>query len=251
MNGNAVNEILTNDAKQVIDYSGDQIRPNLTHFDLDIDASTLTLYFSETVNISSLNFSQITLQDSSTASTNYTLTNGFSLSENGPIIIVNITKEDLDLIKFDFNLATSPENAFITFPSNLITDVSGNEVIPITDGSAYRVANYTEDTTPPILEYFDLDMNTGTITFYFSETVNSDSLNVPAITIQAAEFVDDDDLDYYYTLTAANWTSLNSTMITLNITRDLSGEPDDLNEIKRFIPLATSAITPTCLIPVI
>ncbi|WP_411023446.1 hypothetical protein, partial [Salmonella sp. s51228] len=42
---------------------------------------------------------------------------------------------------------------------------------------------YVRDTTPPILQTFDLDLNEGQISFRFTESVNASSLNVKGFTL--------------------------------------------------------------------
>ena len=63
-------------ALQVTLFTPDSISPSLAAFNLDLNADTLTLEFSETVNAASLNVTQITLQSeqSGVFGQNYTLT---------------------------------------------------------------------------------------------------------------------------------------------------------------------------------
>ena len=55
--GNSVEEILQTDALPVRVYTEDTIDPRVLEYDLDLDLRTLTLFFSETVDVSTLDTS--------------------------------------------------------------------------------------------------------------------------------------------------------------------------------------------------
>ena len=63
MVGNCVVETNSSQALQVSEYDPDITRPELRAFDLDVDSGNLTLTFSETVNVTSLDVTQITLNN--------------------------------------------------------------------------------------------------------------------------------------------------------------------------------------------
>ena len=234
MNGNVVLGIDPNEALSVRNFTADMLSPILESFDLNMDDSTITLYFSETVNTISLMPTAITLQDSIMIGTSYQLTGGYTETDNNSVVVVNITKMDLDLIKFDFLLATSRVNTYISFPSNLVVDMFGNEVVEISNSSAQQVDRFFADITPPFLESFNLDMDTGVITLTFSETVNSDSFDQSALTLQLDTMVDATDSFLFYSpVDRGNWSMVNSTVI------ELTFAIEDLNQIKFRYLLAT------------
>ena len=146
--------------------------------------------------------------------------------------MINITELDLNWIKFDYNLATSQLDTCISLTSNLVVDMFDNSVVSIMDGQGQQVANYTPDTTPFTLESFNLDMNIGLMMFTFSETVNADTFYVPSNTLQSTNDTIED-LEVY-TLTGGNWSMINSTSISLNLTSL------DQNQIKYHYLLATA-----------
>ena len=65
MNGNSVVEVVNGAGVRVRCFTTDAVRPELDHFHLDMDQGVLHLTFSETVNASSFDVTQITLQDAS------------------------------------------------------------------------------------------------------------------------------------------------------------------------------------------
>ena len=240
MNNNFVVPLNFTEALDVSEFTPDEINPYLESFDLDMDAATITLSFSETVNSSSLNVTSIVLQDSGTSyTTNYRLTDGFTISVDGPVIIVNITKFDLDLIKQDTLLATGVTDTYLSFDPSLILDVFGNDVIEVSASNTTKVTNHTEDRTEPYLESYDLDMNTGFITLTFSETVNAKTFDASQLTLQSMQNTTDDSSNYIYTHHLAggdtNTTTINTTIVYLQFLTD------DFNDVKRLFRLATDA----------
>ena len=181
MNENRVNEI---ESLMVRNFTQDLTPPELESFYLDMDASTLTFYFSETVNSLSFDPEIVVIQDAQLANRSYQLTGGNIVTENDSVLVLNITKADLDMIKFDSELATSSFTTYITFNSSLVVDMNSNAIVNISNGYGLRVANYTPDTTPPYLISYNLDLDSGEIELTFSETVNASSFRINEIVLQ-------------------------------------------------------------------
>jgi len=114
--------------------------------------------------------------------------------------------------------------------------------MPLTSGvNAQNVRFYTPDTTPPILQEFDLDMNTGILTLRFSETVSGPFLNVAQITLQGRE---NSGLDPNLMHTLALDTYVPGTDSTSGLSPQVTIQVKtlDLNEVKRLTQLATSRL---------
>src|SRR5262249_42119835 len=71
------------------------------------------------------------------------------------------------------------------FGGGLIQDLSGNKVSPRSCNDALPAGAFDGNTDQPRLKSFDLDMNDGTMTLYFDETVNASSLNFAGFTLQS------------------------------------------------------------------
>ena len=192
MNGNYLTEITAYDPLTVTDFTQDLVRPNLTSFSLSLNTAQLNLTFTESVNVSSLYVSQISIQNavSSVARDTINLTPGdstnqgsFSTSPNWPYLTIEIGDTDLNLIKFLSQLATTRNNTYIRLTQFAIQDMNGNMVNEIPNGFAYQAANYIPDTTNPDLTSFSLNLNTGTLRLTFSETVNTSSLSIDSISL--------------------------------------------------------------------
>ena len=197
MVGNKIQEISENNATRVTEYEYDDTRPEVVSFDLDIDSGNLTITFTETINVSSLDVTQLTLQSENdhfgSVLSTYTLKSSppypntsQSFSEDGPVIVIQIGHEDLNAIKKIRTLANHESNTYLSWTSTAISDNDDNPIIACLSLFAQEVNLFTEDMTRPELTSFDLDMNDGRLILTFSETVKViDSLDVTQITLQA------------------------------------------------------------------
>ena len=188
--GNPVSEVGQDRAMPVQEYEEAETRPELRRFDLDIDSGNLTLTFTETVNVSSLDVTQLTLMnDRSSGSPSFSSfslsslppypNTSASFSNDWPIIVVHIGHKDLDAIKNIHNLATNERDTLLVITNMTIWDNAGNPVVARTHQQSPSVNGFTADTTRPELASFDLDMDDGRLILTFTETVQIiDSLHV-------------------------------------------------------------------------
>ena len=209
MVGNNVTAILENKAQLAQSYVNDTTSPMLLEFALDMNTGNLTLTFSETVNIATLNVTYLTIQSTNDSdNVSYTLTemptypNGSaSFSEDGLVVNIALGHVDLNAIKKIRTLATSRNDTFLSWSESLIEDMAGNFVEEQLSVEALDTESYEPDVTPPKLTSFDLDMDEGRLILTFTETVQvNDSLDVTQITLLAANSITNDTL-LSYTLT--------------------------------------------------
>ena len=233
MNKNPVVQITRTNPLNVSYFSNDTIHPRLVAFDLDLNANILKLQFVETLNITSANFTGITIQDTFNASNQYTLTGGTLLSLNHWVYLtVLLTLTDLNAIKAAM-IALTNQTAWLTMSDIVVLDEQRQPNYPLYNGiTAVHVRNFTRDTTPPVLQSFDLNLSTNQLVLSFSETVMRNSLVVSKVTISAGP-----SSSYFYTLSQDP---------------DLASQPKyspvvvvplstfDLNRVKQIVQLATS-----------
>ena len=114
----------------------DMTPPRLESFALDYTNETLTLVFSETVNSMIMDVTQITLHSAtSNTSSSHTLSSqSIPNRVYAPEVTVNLSSFDLNELKRRLDLATSPANTFISFTAQLVSDVAGNTIEPLTPG---------------------------------------------------------------------------------------------------------------------
>ena len=240
MNGNAIVPIDQEQALPVREYTADRVRPKLTTFYLlDIDEGTMVLLFSEAVNATSLDVSQIRLQASSfNSSSFFYLTPGdpgsYTDSQDGHAITIRLSPDDLNAIKEDTALARNASTSFISVTTLTITDMNDNPVIPVVWTSAVRVVHYISDSTPPQLVSFCLNLTSDLLSLTFDETVMVDSLTVREIVMQAVSDLSVCGADVCYQLTSGTVIGDDDPVV------DIMLVDADLNEIKRRTALATS-----------
>ena len=157
-------------------FTPDTTSPSLQLFSLDMDDGTLQLNFSEPVLPSSVDPSQLTLHGQrSGGGTSRTLgqsTPIITVSDTSLSVELRLLESDLNFIKDAPDLAIDTVTTYLSVTASLVTDVSGNFIIAVSDSDSIKATGFTIDTTPPELTGFVADL-TPVVKIYlaFSETV--------------------------------------------------------------------------------
>jgi hypothetical protein len=158
-----------------------------------VASASIVLTFDETVDFSTYNASWITLQSKSNATD---VSNAYSTKlsgrfesvgeDDGTTISFTLLRDDANELKRLEALAASEASTFMTLSPAFVADMYGNPIVAVTLGDAKQVSSggFTADTTPPQLLRFTLDMDAGTITFIFDETVKGLSIQPDELTIR-------------------------------------------------------------------
>ena len=233
MAGNMVVAVPANNAERAAEFFEDTVSPMLTSFDLDLEDHLLVLTFDETVETSSFSILSVALQDRQfNPSQTVGLTSGSSTtSPDGTEVVIMLSTDDFNAITATFPLASMEENTFITLAASTVLDTNGIPSVEIRSSNALQITNHTADQTPPTLDDFDFDVNSGRLTLVFSESVNVSSFMPTQVTIQNLR----SQATEIYTLTGGTITQPISTTIVVSLTRT------DLNELKANLQLATLA----------
>ena len=235
MSGNSVVAIPRDNPLSASLFIEDYSSPVLLSFSFDLDAGSLLLSFDEPVNASSFNVSGFSfVSEASSSDATLTLTGSVIIPADSAVFVVILSVLDLNAIKAISNLATSFSNTFLTATNYSVSDFNGNPLAPITPDSALMVIRYTEDTTQPSLLSWHLDMDTGSLSLIFDETVNSSSFNALGCTL----------IDVHTTsLSIASYTLTNTSFISIANSPVLQVilSSFDLNVIKATNNLATSS----------
>ena len=202
----------------------DQTGPILNSYHLDMNTGIIYLTFDETVNAGSLDITEIILEDVASGSS-YNLTYANSSLANSTEVAIYLGKDDIDSINRLRSLATEKSNTYLSLTPSTLRDMNDNDAQSIV---LLQATNFTNDTTQPKLDSFDLDVNNFLLTLRFSEVMDYASVNVSYITLQ--------NISNTSTGSVTQYSLTNSTVrpvddIVLYI--DLS--PQDLNEIKKTI----------------
>ena len=191
MNDNFLN--FYSNSIMVDEFIQDTTPPLLQSFDFDLSNNTLTLLFSELINVSSIDLSTFTITsnfDNPTQYQNFTFTGG-SLSGpaissgNPPLVYVSLLLNDTNRIKNLPFLANDNQSTFLSISNNAAFDYSNNSLLSINLNSAISVSNYIPDEVRPILIDFYLDLDSDILTLFFNEIIKVTSLNISQITLQS------------------------------------------------------------------
>jgi hypothetical protein len=121
-------------AQRATQYTVDTTRPELEMFTYDLNSGELTLYFSETVRVSSHNSTTITFLNAATSSEatdTYTvyqqgsasgLDNGLEVPDSH-VVVVQLTEFDQNELKRPPDLATSDATTFLSVRSSTVYDM--------------------------------------------------------------------------------------------------------------------------------
>ena len=243
---NYITEVNISQPLPVRNYTRDATSPVLRGFSFDLNVGNLTLTFTETVNISSLDVTQIMLTGAVCTGTNHTLramplypNTSAAFGEDWPEIVIRVGHEDLDAIKNLRDLFSGRRNSLLYLTMDAVRDNANNRVSPIGVCDAPRARDFVHDTTRPELVSFDMDMDNGRLVLTFSETVRIvDSLDVTQITLQATLGRPNDPL-LSYTLTHSGPFPSSSMDADSRVVPIMLGFTD-LNAIKYRSELATS-----------
>ena len=204
--GNEVISINDTNAMQVGVFTVDRTPPRLVLFtSFDLDAGLLTLQFSETVRVSTLDITALSLdQFPTTDLSRYTLSGGsMVLGSDRDFIAIQLSTEDLNGLKETGGVCFGAFSCWVRFPSNLIEDITMNNVIEVRTGTGSvniieQVADFTPDTTSPQLIEFDLDLNSGIVNLVFDEPIRSTEIDS---NLQQLTLANSSDGQAAYTLT--------------------------------------------------
>ena len=166
-------------------FVSDLSRASIIGYTFNLSNAQISLTFSDVLDISSLDVSQLIIQNNQTfPSESYALRNSSTTSGDSDIFNITLGVQDMNTIQLNLNLATNITNTFISFRSSLIRDISGLEVIPVQSSSAIGPRLYFPDQVNPSLSSFSLDMNAGLVTLTFSEAVLVNSARPNTLTFQ-------------------------------------------------------------------
>ena len=151
MSGNRVVPIPSSMAVPVESFTADTTPPLVLDFSINITSGVLSLTFDETVNISSFDFTGLTLLNRPLMNvngelqrvSNYTLTSGSLQSGfNDPVVVFALTQHDLDAIIAVDGLATSVNSTYLAATSHTVLDMAQNQLVPLPSIHPLRVAAY-------------------------------------------------------------------------------------------------------------
>ena len=224
---NGISEIENGAAIKITNFTEDQNSPELTRFDIDLSNDQITLTFSESVLPETFDPLSLTLLANQSSSIQYQLKSSNTSSPIGPIIVINLSKEDSDAIKSIAELANDNSTTYISVQEDLINDTVSIPVISIPPTEALRTAGYIEDNIPPRLQCTTLDMDDGLLILTFDEPVDPFSLHMNQIILSESN-----NSNNTFNFTYSSTSSPAGLTILANISNS------DLNMVKENLDLA-------------
>lgn len=187
----AVRTIVPASALLASSFTPDTTPPEITQYTLDINGGLLVLTFSEAVNLTAFDVTQITIQNAANSSvvTERVELAGGEISPSEPASAVNITllAEDVDDIRIMMRLATNETNTYLAATNTTVPDMVGNALLEIPLFNAKPATQHVPDSTRPTLNDYFLDLNTGLLTLNFSELVQVGSFNETLLALQNSQ----------------------------------------------------------------
>ena len=194
----------------------DTIRPTLESFSLDLSTEILAMTFSEAIDVNSISFSGLTIQNSQSLmpTSFYTLTSSSTIvSPSGSVIEIHLIGTDASAIKSDSNLGTSILDTYIAINESFASDTSGNVIIAIPPESSLQASFVGNDSSPPRLQSFVLDLAGNLLQLRFSEAINISTFKPTEITLfSGLELV-----DIVYNLTGGTVPRNNAAVFNLSL----------------------------------
>ena len=223
---NCAKELPLTSAINATTFINDTTSPKLLHFDLNVNDSLITLTFNEVVDAETLDIRQFTLQNMAAKfpTVDYQLTGGKLNSTDGKVIKFFMTEGDRNEIQALDGLMELPSNTYLSITSDAIKDMSGNFVAEVRPRVAMKVSMFLMDTDNPQMTSATLDLDEGTLSLDFSESMTLANFTITDIMVVSDST---DSPSVKYTLTDS---TLSSTDISAQAIINLSGT--DLNNIK-------------------
>ena len=221
---NPAEQVLNGSALRAFAFTMDETSPQLLNFSVDLDFDLVSLTFSETINVETVNFSALTFfGNSTTLQPSFTLTNGNINSNNDVILNFSFFDDDINTIKLNRDLLTNLGDTFLFLSQNAIRDMNNNYHISQNFSNILPVSDFKEDKTSPIIEAYLFDLNIGQIRLFFSEPVDTQTFQPMMITLSNMP----NDVGRSINLSEGN-VSLSSHIVNISLSID------DTNFLKRY-----------------
>jgi len=228
-------------------YVPDTTSPTLLSFSASMNAGTLSLTFSETVQYTSLAFTGMPLAATANLVPAVTLTNSSGVeASDSTILVVHLSDSDLNRIKALDSLLRNQTTTFLQLLFGAAVDIFGNPVLSsgvlapvsfVPDTTAPRLVSFTMDQSSAIVDHFNT-LPTISVTMQFSESVRLRTLRPTGLTLQSASQTSAQ--TQRYTLLAINTSTQTPDMTVVVFKMSVT----DANAIK-LLPLLAKSLNST------
>jgi hypothetical protein len=190
MAGNIITSQTYSQAIVATTFVADARQPIIVAFGLNMNNQRLQLDLSETVHSSTLDPTKLTLQSSSDArvSGQVSLSGGSVLTAiNSTTVVIELNLDDLNALKYRLIGSASSMTWLVAEEGAVLDTVGQKSAARTNNANALQVTgiNLQSDSGAPILTAYELDMELGTVTLVFDETVDGDTAQAEKIQIFA------------------------------------------------------------------
>jgi hypothetical protein len=218
-------------------YTRDTAPPEVTSFILDLDSNSVALTFSEPVSVVSPfthSFQISSHRDPTSGGVSYNLTYDEPGAAASRVIRFNLSFADITFLESTPGIATNSGDTYLSAPEGIVTDTTGLQNNLLSPLSAYAVI---EDTSPPSVVSFGLDLNTETLDIHFDDPINITTFNPSAVTLQSAPAQRPMQWHMLSRESIASYSNNTIYQVVQVLLSDL-----DLNQIKRIRTLCTDQL---------
>jgi hypothetical protein len=179
-------------AKQAVLFIQDTATANLVAWDFNINVGTLSLTYDDIIDTSTLIMKDnidIVQAPNAGPSQTYTLQGGTTQSADGYFVDVTLLWSDILNLKRLQTVARDNLTTYVvtrTGTFGLIKDINLLAVNATVLSHAHRVSLYTPDVVRPNVTAIDLNMDTRTVVFNFSDVVDKLQFNASSLQLQDA-----------------------------------------------------------------
>jgi hypothetical protein len=215
-------------------FGDDTTQPTLDAWTLSMSDEYLELSFSETINLTTFDLTQLVLSSESGVK-EYTLTVGNVSSVSYTIVRVGLFDVDLNLIKLLDSVAKTQSDSNLHFESSLVKDMVENVVVSTVSAPIEADKWYVDNIKPSIVS-FEIDLTQEQIVVTFTEAVRLSSFRTDAMLLHSSSGASAPSVRLSAPLESVSVSS-NGTILVINLTFF------DLNQIKLTPSLAISKPT--------
>ena len=177
---------------QAAEIVQDSNQPIITSFELlDLDNGELVLSFDQPINITSLNFANLSLRSSpfSDAITVIVPLSGGNCTDGceiGRLVTLSLSPSDLDRLKLENGVCTHISNCYLYYTDTFVEDFGGNSIAKYSYCKNHLLQNLTLDTTRPSLTGCSLDLSLDQLSLEFDEPIDASSFIPSGVNISTA-----------------------------------------------------------------
>lgn len=224
---------------QVSNLTSDSISPDISRVTLNLTSKTLTLSFSEIIDIKSLRIKEFVLQSSAKISSTTELFQFDTLdsllsSVDTDTVVFGLEGAFTQLKSLNF-LGRSLETTYVAYTYRFLKDQQGNYVVEIPSNRARKIDSFVGDFENPSLLSWSVDMGMNTFILSFTEPIDEQSFNFSAVILQSHAVLNSASQFQCLTSTSKVTRSGNDLLIVLS--------SSDANQVKRHSNLCKDAST--------